>query len=60
MLDLGQCVVIVDDGEVLAQVRVSDLLDDHGQARIEGRWVPVVYVDKIDDRLVFEQVEKDS
>ena len=59
MLNLGKCVVIVEDGEELAQVRVENLKDDEGQAKLNGHWEPVSYVGKIDGKLVFQQEEQE-
>ena len=58
MYDLGKCVVIVEDGEDLAKVRVERLTDENGEARVGGQWVPVSYTGQINGKLVWQQEEE--
>ncbi len=60
MLNLGKCVVIVEDGEELAPVRVENLSDNEGQAKLNGKWEPVTYVGRRDGKLVFSQEEDEE
>ncbi len=60
MLNLGKCVVILEDGEELAPVRVQNLTDDEGQAKLNGKWEPVTYVGRIDGKLTFQQEDEEE
>jgi hypothetical protein len=59
MYNLGKCVVIVEDGEDLADVRVEHMTDENGQAKVDGQWVPVSYAGQINGKLVWQQEEQE-
>ncbi len=58
MIELGKCVVVVVDGEVMADVRVKHMASSDGEAKVDRRWVLVSYVGQIDGKLVWQQEEK--
>ncbi len=60
MYDLGKCVVIVEDGEVMANVRVERMSDGNGEAKVERQWVPVSYVGRINGKLTWQQEEEEE
>jgi hypothetical protein len=59
MYRLGKCVVVVEDGEDLCQVRVERLTDTDGQAKVDGQWVPVSYLGQVNGKLAWQQEEEE-